>query len=215
LTPYYVQSARNAAVPLDSHDILFVAGFKHPPNEDAAAWLVEQVMPRVWAQRPDARLTLAGSHPTKRVRGLAGAQVTVTGSLSEDALLRCYQRARVAVIPLRIGAGVKFKTVEAMARGLPLVTTPVGVQGLDRLPAGMQVHECVQSMAESILRLMNDNAFWMQVSHLQRAYVDENFRLDSIVVDLLAATTPVRLTGADSGARALHEAEIGENRLRA
>src|SRR6185436_8426105 len=90
-------------------DILFVAGFGHPPNVDAALWLREEVMPLVWAKRPDVKLRLVGSNPTDQVRALARDDTEVTGYVSDDVLLDHYRTARVAVVPLRYGAGIKSK----------------------------------------------------------------------------------------------------------
>jgi len=101
-------------------DILFVAGFGHEPNEDAACWFASEVLPLVRMKFPDVRLWLVGSNPTERVKALhTNERVVVTGYVSEAELATRYQRARVAIAPLRYGAGVKGKTVEAMRFGSP------------------------------------------------------------------------------------------------
>jgi glycosyltransferase involved in cell wall biosynthesis len=102
----------------------------YPPNVDGAVWLAKEIWPRVRRSRPDARLELVGSHPAAAVRSLADAAagVTVTGSVPD---VRPYLwRAAVAAAPLRTARGVQNKVLEAVAAGLPIVTTPVVIDGL-------------------------------------------------------------------------------------
>jgi GT2 family glycosyltransferase/glycosyltransferase involved in cell wall biosynthesis len=153
--------------PTPGRGLLFVAGFGHPPNVDAAAWLVREIMPRVWAEEPSARLKLVGSKPTDEVRALAGERVEVTGYVSDERLEALYRQARVAVVPLRFGAGVKHKVVEALAQGVPLVTTPVGAQGLPWLNEACAIAEDPAVLAAHILRLLRDDAAWLAAA--QRA----------------------------------------------
>jgi O-antigen biosynthesis protein len=202
LTPYAVTQVPLPLQPPATNTILFVAGFRHQPNEDAAVWLVEQVMPHVLSTMPEVQLVLAGSSPTEKVRTLAGPGVRVTGSLSSEALDTLYKTARVAVVPLRFGAGVKFKCVEAMAKGIPLVTTSVGVQGLDELPPSVRVHEDAVAFAKSIETLLVDDEAWMSLASEQQIYVVGQFNLVRLMGDLMAAltvaqsTVPLSKTGA-------------------
>jgi GT2 family glycosyltransferase len=168
-------------------DILFVAGFAHPPNVDAAIWFVKEILPLVRARRPDVRLTLVGSNPTAKVRELAGEGVTVTGFVSDAELATCYDSARVAVVPLRFGAGVKLKVVEALREGVPLVTTPVGVQGLPGLEDIIPVHDQPQAFAASVLRLLEGDADWTRQSLAQTAYARARFSEQAMRDSLLAA----------------------------
>ena len=122
-------------------EIIFIAGFGHPPNEDAAIWLVTEVLPLIRAEVPDAQLSIIGSNPTERVRALVGEGVVMFANVSDSELRAAYDRARVAVVPLRCGAGVKLKVVEALRAGVPLVTTPVGAQGLPGLSQVVAVED--------------------------------------------------------------------------
>lgn len=184
LTPYALDSVHVPEVTHLGCEILFVAGFRHQPNEDAAILLVQEILPLVLAACPQARLCLAGSHPTDAVQALAGERVTVTGSLSAEALAARYAAARVSVIPLRFGAGVKFKTVETMAMGLPVVSTRIGVQGFDDLPEELAVHDDPAAIAEALVRLIKDDAHWMRVAAVQADYVTRYFSLDSLKEEL-------------------------------
>src|SRR5216110_291974 len=99
--------------------LLFVGGFRHRPNIDAAIWLVRDILPQVKAVVPEVSAVIAGTTPPAAVKGLAGPDVLVTDYVSDPMLERLYRTATVAVAPLRFGAGVKGKVVEAMRFGVP------------------------------------------------------------------------------------------------
>jgi len=173
-------------VPPPEPVILFVAGFAHPPNIDAAQWLVADILPRVRRERPEARLVLAGSHPTPAVQALAGPLVTVTGNLSDADLAAQYASARVAAVPLRAGAGVKGKVVEALAEGLPLVTTPVGAEGIPELDDVATVTADAAAFADALLALLADDALWLRQSAAQAALARRHFSRDALARRLFA-----------------------------
>lgn len=166
--------------PVVSNKIIFVAGFGHPPNTDAAVWFVHDIFPLVKQRRPDAVLYLIGSRPTEQVRQLQSASVNVTGYVSDELLADHYASARVAVVPLRFGAGVKNKVVEAMAYGVPLITTDVGAQGLPDLETVIPVTQDAQQFADYVLRLMENNEEWKKLSSAGNSYVNDHFSLGTM-----------------------------------
>lgn len=180
ILPYAFDHFNDDAVPAQRAGILFVAGFAHGPNVDAAQWLVESVMPHVWARHPGVKLSLVGSNPTDAVRALAGEHVEVTGFVSDDELTERYGAARVAVVPLRFGAGVKGKVVEAMQQGLPLVTTGVGAQGLVGLDAVATVTDGDEGLAAGLVSLLEDDALWLQRSRAAASYCRGQFSRDAL-----------------------------------
>ena len=117
---------------------IFVANFAYEPNRNGLAFLLNEVFPRVWAQLPDARLTLVGSgleHPP-----CEDSRVEPLGFV--DSLASVYANARCAVVPLLQGGGTPLKLIEALAYGLPVIATPRAVaalqlrDGVDCLVAG-------------------------------------------------------------------------------
>jgi len=110
--------------------LLFVGGFAHGPNVDGIVWFCREVVPILRSKGFEFVLQIAGSNPMSAVWDLEEEGIHVLGFVSDDRLRALYQDADVVIAPLRFGAGVKGKVVEAMANGSPVVTTRVGAQGL-------------------------------------------------------------------------------------
>ncbi len=138
--------------------VVFLGNFAHAPNVDAARWLCTAVMPLVWRALPQVRLTLAGADPPRAVRALASPKIEVPGFVPDAAALLA--RSRVFAAPLRFGAGVKGKIVYALAHGIPVVTTPIGAEGIFTASDDAAVEETAQRLAESIVDLYGDRAAW-------------------------------------------------------
>ena len=186
------------------HDLLFVAGFGHPPNVDAATWLVREIMPKVWARKPDARLSLVGSNPSAEVVALSGDRVEVTGFVSDEELQRRYAAARVAAAPLRFGGGMKGKVIEAMRFGLPCVTTSIGKQGLEEVGDWLQAADDSQAFAEALLRLLDDDAAWGEASHAAQQHAREHYSADALW----------RVVGEDVDPRGYPDVDARRQRMR-
>ncbi len=164
----------------EGNTILFVAGFGHPPNVEAALWMARELFPRIKETIPSARLVLAGSNPQQSVRDLASDAIEVTGFLSDAELENRYAQARIAVVPLMVGAGVKLKVVEAMQMGVPLVTTTIGAQGLPGLDGILPVHDDATHFVSSILALMQDDQLALTQSGRQSDYVQGIFSQEAM-----------------------------------
>ena len=180
--------------------LLFVGNFNHAPNVDAILWFTSAVFPQVRAARPDARLVIAGSGPNPTVLALAGGGVEVTGYLTDETLQRCYEAARVVVVPLRFGAGVKGKVVEALRNGVPVVTTSVGAEGMPGLADIVPVHDAPAAMAAAILRLLDDDAAWAEQAGAQIAYARAHFSRDTLRGALLGALGQTARSGLEAQA---------------
>jgi GT2 family glycosyltransferase len=136
-----------------TRDILFVGGFNHPPNVDAICWFVEEVLPIITQSCPDIRLHVVGSNPTDAVEALQNEQVIVYGYLSDEELDALYSKVRQVVVPLRFGAGVKGKALEAIQKNRPMVTTSVGAEGIPDAETVMTIADSAQDFAASVIKV--------------------------------------------------------------
>lgn len=111
-------------------NLLFVGGFGHPPNIDAVCWFAREVFPLVQREIPDVEWTIVGSNPTEEVMKFQSDKIHVLGFVPDATLKRLYGETRLVVVPLRFGAGVKGKVVEAVYYQTPMLTTPIGAEGI-------------------------------------------------------------------------------------
>ena len=148
---------------------LFVGGFAHDPNVDAALHLVGDLMPPLREELGDAAsLSIVGPDPPPEVAALAAGDVQVKGWVEDlDPLL---DRARVSVAPLRYGAGMKGKVTQSMAAGLPVVTTSVGAEGLGAESGrDLLVADDDRAFVKAVADLHRDAELWQTLSANGRA----------------------------------------------
>jgi GT2 family glycosyltransferase/SAM-dependent methyltransferase/glycosyltransferase involved in cell wall biosynthesis len=167
--------------------LVFVGGFNHPPNIDAVTWFVREVLPLVRKEEPATPLLIVGSNPTDEVKALAGPGVEVTGFVPDTGPY--LDAARISIAPLRYGAGMKGKVGEALTRGIPVVTTSIGAEGMD-LVGGEQVLIADEpaAFAREVLRLHRDADLWGRLSAAGRAHVEARYGPEAIgrrLADLL------------------------------
>lgn len=115
---------------MERENIIFVGGFGHSPNTDAVLWFGEKIFPSVLEKYSNIIWYIVGSKPPEKVKKLACPNIVVTGFISDEELSNLYEKSRLAIVPLRVGAGVKGKVVEAIYNQIPLITTPIGAEGL-------------------------------------------------------------------------------------
>ncbi len=146
-----------------SSGILFIGGYNHTPNVDAALWLCNEIMPRVWAQEPNAHVQLLGSNPPDAVRALASERVSVPGYIPD--VTSYFASSRVFAAPLRFGAGIKGKVGHALTYGLPCVLTDVAAEGFDvRDGEHCLIANDAASFAAALVCLLRDRARWNALS---------------------------------------------------
>jgi O-antigen biosynthesis protein len=119
-------------------------------------WFCREVLPLIQARIPGATLCIAGSHPPPEISALARPEIVVTGFVTDTELAALYDDSAVAVIPLRFGGGVKGKLLQALSRGVPVVTTDVGVQGLEELGNAVTRANSANPFAGAVVDLLED-----------------------------------------------------------
>lgn len=155
----------------DSRRLLFIGNYEYPPNVDAVEWALGEVMPRVWQQCPEATITIAGhALPQDWPQRWPDARIEWHGFVPDLTVLQ--SRAALFFAPLRQGGGSKLKVLEAMAAGLPVVTTSQGVSGL-AVTAGAEYDggDDADTLAGALLRQLADPAGAAAIGAAGRAYV--------------------------------------------
>jgi len=154
----------------DRKDLVFVGNFKHQPNEDAVVHFVRDVLPLIHRKRPDVKFYIVGNGPTPAVEALAGEHVIVTGYVPE--ILPYLQQCRVCVVPLRYGAGLKGKVGQAMAAGIPQVSTSIGAEGMGLVHGrDLLVADTPEDFAHEVLRVYEDPELQRSLAEHARALV--------------------------------------------
>nr|MBP6798187.1 glycosyltransferase [Luteimonas sp.] len=160
-------------------DLVFVGGFRHPPNADAMLWFGREIFPRIHARLPDVRLHCIGAEPPTEVRALQEIPgITVHGHVPD--LAPYMNGVRVAIAPLRFGAGVKGKVNLSMAHGQPVVATPCAVEGMHLVDGhDVLVAEGADAFADAVVRLYGDASLWHRLCTNGRENIRKHFSLDA------------------------------------
>lgn len=160
--------------PRAEDEVLFVGNYLHPPNVEGALWLAHAVWPLVRRLRPSARLTLAGRAPPAAIQALAAPDIRIPGTV--DDLRPLYARASLVTAPIFWGSGVRIKILEALACGLPLVTTALAAEGIDLRPDQRALFaERPAEFAAAIVRLLDDAALRARLGAAGRALIERDY----------------------------------------
>jgi glycosyltransferase involved in cell wall biosynthesis len=158
----------------DRQDLLFIGNLAHRPNDDAVLYFMREVYPLVRERLPNVRLDIIGDNPSEAMTAYNSPDVQILGYVPNvEPYLR---NARVFIAPLRFGAGIKGKVGEAMAHGIPVVTTSIGAEGFG-LTHGLDVMIGDQpaSFAEAILQLYSEKDLWQRVADNSRLRIEKYF----------------------------------------
>lgn len=171
---HQIQPVARAA---DSLNILTMGTLYYPPNADGIRWFVQEVFPLVRKQKQNATLTIVGKNPPRDFLKLAESPdsgVIVTGFVEE--LDPYFAKSRLMVIPVRAGGGMRVRILEAFARGMPVVTTTVGLEGIQAQPGSdVLVADSPTDFARSVIDLLQDEALQEKLSVNGRKLVEHKY----------------------------------------
>jgi polysaccharide biosynthesis protein PslH len=162
------------ATPRDVATLLFTGNYEYAPNVDAALRLARDIFPKVRSHFPEAKLWIVGNAPPPEVQALASESIAVTGHVPD---MRVYlEQATVFVAPLRLGAGIKNKVLEALALRLPVVATPLSVDGIAvEHGEDVLVAQRDEEIVAAVLRLLEDTDLREQLGANGRRLIEENY----------------------------------------
>ncbi|MEM7203867.1 MAG: glycosyltransferase [Planctomycetota bacterium] len=163
---------------------LFLGNFRHDPNTDAAVRIATQIWPAVHARLPDARLHIVGHHPPAAVRALATRPgVAVLGAVPD--LTTALGDVRLLLAPLYAGAGVRIKTLTALAHGLPVVCNALGARGIDAPAPALTRAETAAALGEATCALLADPARAATAGAAARQWAEQTRSPDAMAAQQL------------------------------
>lgn len=155
-------------------DLVFTGNMSYPPNINCALFLVNEVMPLVWAQFPETTLLISGTSPAKEVVSLASPMVCIGGWV--DDIRKSYARSKIFVAPLQIGTGLQNKLLEAMAMQIPCITSPLANAPLGAIHGEeILVGENKRAIADAVIMLLQQPELRKKLAVHGRLFVEKNY----------------------------------------
>ncbi|MFO6423604.1 glycosyltransferase family 4 protein [Motilimonas sp. KMU-193] len=162
-----------------------IGNFRHAPNWDAVLQL-SQLWPHIRRQCPDAELHIYGAYPPPKATALHNPKTGFLVKGWADDAFDVMANARVCLAPLRFGAGIKGKFIDAMQMGTPSVTTPIGVEGMTNgFPWPGAVAETEQAFIDAAVSLYQDSAKWQQASEAGTQLLTQVYDAQSLGAELI------------------------------
>jgi len=158
----------------DRQGLVFIGGFRHPPNTDAVLWYAAEVLPLIRRSLPGVKTYIIGSDPPPTIKALTAEDLVIAGYIPD--VSPYFTGCRVSVSPLRYGAGVKGKINLAMSYGLPVVATTPSIEGMHLTPGvDVAVGDGAEGFANAVVQLYNDEALWSKLSEGGRENIRAHF----------------------------------------
>jgi O-antigen biosynthesis protein len=178
--------------------LLFVGNFWHPPNGEGITWFCQEVWPRIIRRLPTMTLDIVGQDPPPDLMRYAGPQIQIHGWVqSLDSFLKT---KRVSIAPLLHGAGLKGKVGEALAAGLPVVTTSVGAEGLNlRDSQEAMVADSAKAFADAVVTAHEAPELWQRLAENGRRLISQTYTPEAVRAAVRSVVPPDRAPAAYFG----------------
>ena len=163
--------------------VLFVGNFKWLQNREAVSILVKDVWPKIKEKLPNTKLWIVGKFPTKEILGFASKSIRVSQDI--DDIRQTYREGDVLLAPIYGPGGTRFKILESMATGLPVVTTSTGIEGLGaRSGNEVLIGEHASDLAKETIRVLTDEKLYKNLAREGRRLVEKRFSWSQIAQTL-------------------------------
>ena len=164
----------------ENEGLLFVGGFAHPPNADAVLWFVNEIFPLI-REKLKVNFYIVGSKASDEIKALHNPEqgIIFKGFVTDEELENLYQKNRLVVVPLRYGAGVKGKVIEALHNGSAIVTTSTGAEGIPYAQRIMEVVDDPEEFANTVVSLYQDIRRLQKMSQTALDYIKEQNSVDA------------------------------------
>lgn len=162
-------------------DLIFIGGFSHKPNLDGVFWFVDKIFPKVKKIISDIKIYILGSNVPEKLKNISDESIIVHGFVTDEQLNEFYSNCRISVVPLRYGAGIKGKVIEAMKNGVPVVTTSIGAEGIIGAENILSIEDDETKFADAIINLYNNYEKLEEISKKSFDYIVDNFSSKSVL----------------------------------
>jgi len=173
IIPICVDASETASIDKvpETNEILFVGGMHWPPNADGVTWFAKEVLPLVIKECPQARFVAVGKQPPEVIKAI-GQQVLALGYVENTDSY--WAKARVFVVPLRAGGGMRVKILDAWARGIPIVSTTIGAEGIMYQPGkDILIADTAKDFALAVQKILTDDNLAQSLSHTGRRTLED------------------------------------------
>lgn len=171
---YKDESIVNTYDACDRTGIMFIGGYKHTPNVDAVKWFAKDIFPYV-DSKPDMTFSIIGSDMPPEIAGLKSEKIETIGYVTDEELEEIYKRIKLVVIPLRYGAGIKGKVIEAMFHGIPVLSTTVGMEGIPHITKADLIADDAESFKKTLEDIYSDDMLLNEISCEVTAIIREHY----------------------------------------
>ncbi|MCX2980595.1 glycosyltransferase [Halieaceae bacterium IMCC14734] len=184
-----------------SKKLMYVGFLGWEPNAQGLLWFIEQVWPKLVKRHPELRFDIVGKNPDQRLQAAAAnwEGISLKGFVPD--LQEIYRDSRVSVAPLLFGSGMKVKVLDAMARGIPTVTTSVGAEGIDvEHGKHLLVADKPHDMANAVDRLLTDPQLWQRLQLNSRDLIRRRYTWSALFKQMhRTLDMGLRNNGSDNG----------------
>lgn len=155
-------------------DLLFSGAMSYAPNIDAAEYLIKEIMPIVWQQKPDVKIAIAGGGAPLSLQKLANERVVMPGWV--DDMKEYYSQSNIFIAPMQIGTGLQNKLLEAMAMNMPCITSPLANQALKaKDKTEILIANNAKEYADCVLRLLDNPMLAKEIADAGKDYVSQHY----------------------------------------
>lgn len=179
-------------------DLIFIGSCAHSPNRDALIWFCEEIYPLILKELPSLVLNVVGPNPSRDVMALQSENIKIHGKIIDSDLIDLYKSSKLSVIPLRYGAGVKGKTIEALYHGLPIVSTSVGLEGIRGIGRYLDPEDSADDFAAEVISLYHDKERWNDISERGSTHIGEFYTLEKAAEQICEILASARRQHAQS-----------------
>lgn len=160
-------------------DLVFTGNMSYPPNIEAALYIKQEIIPLLERKIPQIQCLISGTNPTHALKKQDSSNFKVSGWVED--IRDSYAQAKIFIAPMMIGTGLQNKLLEAMAMGLPCITTTLANNALKATPnEQILIADNQEAFVNQIIRLMNDAEFYKQIAEKGQRFVKTNYQWSAI-----------------------------------